>query len=77
MKILLTGSTGFIGSEVLSQCLAHPAITSIIALSRRPLPESITKEKDTSKLKTVIVEDFTKWEDDVLRDCEGAEACIW
>jgi len=71
MKIILLGSTGFIGSEVLSQCLSHPSITSILALSRRPLP--ITHEK----LTTVILSDFTSYPPSVLEQMKGAEACIW
>lgn len=71
MKLILTGSTGFIGAEVLRQCLNNPSISSIIALSRRPLPVT------DPKLKTVIVEDFTNYSPSVLKELEGAEACIW
>jgi hypothetical protein len=74
MKIILTGSTGFIGSEVLTQCLANPSITSITAISRRKLPDSISSNP---KLQTVILDDFTTYTDEVLRECVGAEACIW
>jgi nucleoside-diphosphate-sugar epimerase len=74
MKIILTGSTGFIGSEVLTQCLANPSITSIIALSRRKLPDSISSDP---KLKTVTLDDFTTYTDEVLQRCLGAEACVW
>lgn len=74
MKLILTGSTGFIGQEVLSQCLLHPDITSLVALSRRPLPSSVT---NSPKLKVVILEDFTSYPENVLKELEGAEACIW
>jgi nucleoside-diphosphate-sugar epimerase len=74
MKIILTGSTGFIGSEILTQCLANPSITSIIALSRRKLPDSLSSDP---KLQTVILDDFATYNDEVLRECVGAEACIW
>lgn len=72
MKIVLTGATGFIGNEVLQQCLANPAVTSVVALSRRPL-DSISDPK----LKVVVLKDFTVYDEDVLKDIEGAEACIW
>ena len=71
MKVILTGPTGFIGSEVLTQLLAHPSITSILAVSRRPLPTT------DPKLKTVLLQDFTAWPSSVLDECAGADACIW
>ncbi|KAJ5516093.1 hypothetical protein N7527_007653 [Penicillium freii] len=70
MKVILTGSTGFVGGEVLSQCLAHPAITSIVALSRRDLPAH-------KKLKVALIEDFMTYPDSIRDDIRDAEACIW
>lgn len=70
MKVILLGSTGFIGKEVLDQCLKTPAITSIIALSRRDLPAN-------PKLTVVIMEDFKFYPDSVLEQLKGADACIW
>lgn len=75
MKIILTGSTGFIGREVLEQCLQNSSITSVVALSRRELPASVVD--NNPKLKTVIVKDFLSYPDSVLHDIKGAEACIW
>ncbi|KAF4615627.1 hypothetical protein G7Y89_g15280 [Cudoniella acicularis] len=74
MKIILTGSTGVIGTEVLAQCIAHPAITSIIVLIRRPLPDSVPS---SPKLKVVIQKDFLSYPPSVLEEFVGAEACIW
>ncbi|KAI4246133.1 MAG: hypothetical protein L6R40_002085 [Gallowayella cf. fulva] len=71
MKIILTGPTGFIGSHILQLALSHPAITSIIALSRRRLP--ITDPK----LHIVILSDFLNYSEETLEECKGAEACIW
>lgn len=74
MKIILTGTTGFIGQEVLRRALTHPSITSIIVLSRRQLPS----EAPTSpKLKVMIHEDFGIYPDSLLTECAGAAACIW
>jgi uncharacterized protein YbjT (DUF2867 family) len=74
MKIILTGTTGFVGTEVLAQALASPHITSLIVLSRKPLPESITaNEKVTVK----ILDDFLTYPDSLLNELEGAEGCIW
>lgn len=74
MKIILTGCTGFIGGEVLSQCLRNSSVTSVVTLSRRKLPESIS---GNGKLKTVIVEDFNVYTDSTLKELAGADACIW
>ncbi|KAK4693767.1 hypothetical protein P7C71_g3691, partial [Lecanoromycetidae sp. Uapishka_2] len=71
MKVILTGSSGFIGAEILSQCLSHPSITSIIALSRRELPIS------DPKLKTIILSDFTSYPASLLSQLGDAEACIY
>ncbi|KAI2830318.1 hypothetical protein CBS133816_3621 [Aspergillus niger] len=71
MKIILTGSTGFIGHHILTQCLQNPHITSIIALSRRPIP---TKNP---KLTVKLVEDFLTYPESLLQELRGAEACIW
>lgn len=74
MKIIITGATGFIGGEVLTQCLQDPAITSVVALARRELPASVT---GNPKLKVIILEDFLSYSDSALQDIKGAEACIW
>jgi uncharacterized protein YbjT (DUF2867 family) len=75
MKVILTGCTGFIGNEVLNQCLARPDISSIIALSRRPLPS--TPQFTNPKLKVVILKDFTTYTDSVLEELKGAHGCVW
>jgi NAD dependent epimerase/dehydratase family enzyme len=74
MQVILSGSTGFIGSEVLSQALAHPSITSLICITRRALPDSITSNP---KVKVIILSDFTKYTPEVLTQLSGSEACIW
>lgn len=74
MKIIITGSTGFIGGEVLKQALAHPSITSIVSLSRKALPEAVSSNP---KLKAIILPDFLTYTPEVLDELKGAEACIW
>ncbi|KAK4502705.1 hypothetical protein PRZ48_006131 [Zasmidium cellare] len=71
MKVILSGATGFIGGNVLTRLLSVPSITSIVALSRRPL------ESTDPKLKVVIHKDFLKYDDEILNQLKGAEACIW
>lgn len=74
MKIILTGTTGFVGGEVLRQCLLSPRITSIVALVRREMPD-----QSDAKLKQVIMkdDDFLSYPTSLKKDIEGAEGCIW
>ncbi|KAL2060307.1 hypothetical protein VTL71DRAFT_9702 [Oculimacula yallundae] len=74
MKIILSGTTGFIGTEILNQALASAEITSIIVLSRKPLPEKYTSNP---KLKVIIIEDFISYSPEVLKELDGAVGCIW
>lgn len=71
MKVILTGSTGLIGSAVLSHCLSDPAITSIIAITRRPL------DKKDPKLTNLIKSDYKSYTATEISQLQGAEACIW
>jgi uncharacterized protein YbjT (DUF2867 family) len=75
MKLIITGASGFIGGEVLSRALNSPSITSVIALLRRPLPDS--PHLSNPKLKVVVLEDFNTYPPSVLEQLDGAEACIW
>lgn len=74
MKLVLAGSTGLVGYEVLLQCLAHPRITSVVTLTRRELPSSLPQSE---KPKSMIVSYFTNYSEEVMRELQSAEACIW
>jgi len=37
MKVLILGATGLVGRNALAQALSHPAVTRVIAPTRRPL----------------------------------------
>lgn len=73
MKIILTGSTGFAGSEVLAQCIESTSITSIIVLSRRPLKDS----QKHDKINHIIIADFKTYSPEVTKATSDADACIW
>lgn len=75
MKIVLTGCTGFIGSEILQQCIAHNYISHIYVLTRRPLDNRFSHTKVTQ----LLHEDFEIYRSDLLNRLleEGVEACIW
>jgi nucleoside-diphosphate-sugar epimerase len=74
MKILLTGVTGFIGGEVLKQCLEHPFIDSILVLSRRSLNSGIKTDKE---LEVLIIEDFLNYGESVVEKFRDVDCCIW
>ena len=73
MKVVLSGSTGYIGGEVLTQCLNHPSITSVLVLTRRN-PGDLA---ENSKVKVIIVKDFTLYDELTVKDLKTADAAIW
>ena len=73
MKIVLSGSTGYIGGEVLTQCLNHPSITSVLILTRRH-PGALA---ENPKVKVIIVKDFTLYDELTLNELKTANAAIW
>ncbi|KAK4186488.1 hypothetical protein QBC35DRAFT_387055 [Podospora australis] len=79
MKLIIAGSTGFVGTELVRQALSLPSITSVVALSRRttPVPSSLAPNADLSKLKSVACEDFGNYSDEVKKELSNADACIW
>jgi hypothetical protein len=75
MKLILAGSTGFVATEILRQAIHNPAITSIIAIARR---ETVLDDgADTTKLKSVICDDFGNYSEEIKKEIAGADACIW
>ncbi|KAL1878151.1 hypothetical protein Daus18300_002067 [Diaporthe australafricana] len=76
MKLVIGGSSGFVGTELVRQALSNPAITSVIGLSRRetPAPPSAA---DAAKLKSVICDDFENYSDSVKKELEDVDAFIW
>lgn len=79
MKLVITGATGFCARETIRQSLSNPKITTVVALARRPVevPQNLGPEADTSKLKSVVLQDFGTYSEDVKKQLEGADACIW
>lgn len=73
MKLIVAGASGFVGSRVIRQALRRPEITSVVALSRKPV-ESI---EGLTGFKNVIVPDYGVYPEDVRRELAGASACIW
>ena len=76
MKILLTGATGFIGTEILGQCIKHNYIEHIYCLTRRTLNAKFATHP---KVTQVIHEDFSQYPEYLLDKLAnyGVEGCIW
>ena len=79
MKLIVAGASGYVATEVVRQALSIPAITSVIALARRPVatPANLDPGADVSKLRSVVVEDYGEYSDDFRAQVKGADACIW
>lgn len=69
MKIVLTGATGFVGSEVLRQALNDSSIEQIIVLTRRSIGIS------NPRLNEIILQDFLDYSS--IADHLKVDACIW
>jgi uncharacterized protein YbjT (DUF2867 family) len=80
MKLIVTGATGFVGTEVIRLALGNKAVTSVIALARKPVavPEHVAPDADTSKLHPVVLEDWNSpYPDEVREKLRGADGCVW
>jgi FlaA1/EpsC-like NDP-sugar epimerase len=79
MKLIITGATGAIGTEVVRQSLRWPEITSVVAVARKPVevPEKLDSKSDPSKLRSVTLDDYGEYPENVKKEFAGADACIW
>ncbi|KAF4468591.1 transport sec13 [Fusarium albosuccineum] len=79
MKLVIGGASGYLGTEVVRQALKHPGISSVVALGRRPtpIPEGSGSQAETSKFKSVTIDDFCNYSEQVKADIAGADGCIW
>ena len=57
MKVIITGTTGYVGEGVLLTCLDHPEIKKVLSVSRRPCGHV------HPKLEEDIVKDFMELEE--------------
>lgn len=69
-KVIITGATGMVGEGVLLECLAHPQITAVMAIGRRP--SGIAHPK----LKECIVSDFMHI-NSIEEQLKGYDACFY
>ena len=70
MKIIITGATGMVGSEVVRQAILDDAMTEITAIVRKPLSIS------HPKLKIVLHQNFLDYAD-LSETFKANDACLW
>lgn len=75
-KIVIAGANGFIGTELIDQCLKHMFIKHIYCLVRHELP---TKYSTHAKITQVQHDDFNDLPDHLFERFKGwgVGACIW
>lgn len=77
MKLIIAGASGYVGQEVVRQSLKRPDVTSVIALSRKPISPPADAGTDASKLKTVTVPSYEEYPEDARKEFAGTDAVIW
>ena len=77
MKLIVTGATGLVATEVIRQSLCHKNITQVVAVARKPVVLQGISESEAAKLKSVVIEDYEKYPDHARREFADADACIW
>jgi len=78
MKLIITGASGLVATELLRQSLRMREITKVVALARKPVsaPADVSPA-DAAKLQSVVLDDYERYPDDVRSQLAGADACIW
>ncbi|KAJ9642086.1 hypothetical protein H2204_002455 [Knufia peltigerae] len=74
MKVIVTGATGFIGKQVVVQCIQNPTITSVIVLTRREIDKNLSSDP---KVQVIIHQDFETYPQELLHQLQGSQGCIW
>ncbi|KAM0306531.1 hypothetical protein HYE67_002542 [Fusarium culmorum] len=74
MKVVVTGATGLVGNDIVKQCLSDTRITKVVILTRKAVTMDIESHP---KADVIMVQDFSRYSDDLLRRIEGSSACLW
>ncbi|KAK1250085.1 hypothetical protein MKX08_010088 [Trichoderma sp. CBMAI-0020] len=79
MKLIIVGSSGYVGKALVRQAVSSSAITSVVGVGRRetPAPENLDNPADAAKFTSVVCDDFLNYSDNVKQKLSYADACIW
>ena len=66
MKVLILGATGLVGQSTLVQAVTHPAITQVIAPTKKPLPPSSQLANSVAQRLELFLPEVLTWE---LEEC--------
>jgi uncharacterized protein YbjT (DUF2867 family) len=64
MKVLILGATGLVGRNALAQALAQPAITHVIAPTRKPLTKHDKLTNPVATNLELLLADVARWRPD-------------
>ena len=64
MKVLILGATGLVGRNALAQALAHPAVTQVIAPTRRPLTKQGKLMNPVAPKLELLLPEVASWKPD-------------
>lgn len=71
LKVIVTGASGMVGEGVLHECLNHPEVNEVLAISRQPL-----HQEGHPRLKVLLHKDFLNL-DPVREQLKGYNACFF
>src|SRR5260370_13856929 len=66
MKVLILGATGLVGQSTLVQAVTHPAITQVIAPTRKPLPPSSKLANPVAERLELLLPEVLTWGADAV-----------
>jgi uncharacterized protein YbjT (DUF2867 family) len=75
MKLIISGATGFVATELIRQCLQIPEITNLVLLSRTPI--ALPRHEGNVEIKQVLVADYETYSPSVIHEFKDTVACIW
>ncbi|KAF8311142.1 hypothetical protein DL93DRAFT_2169194 [Clavulina sp. PMI_390] len=78
MKLIITGASGYVGTELVRQSLQHLGITFVVAVTRKPIeaPAGVSPEQ-ASKLQNIVIRDYDQYSPEAKEAFVNASACIW
>lgn len=74
MEVIVAGATGFVGKEVVAQCIANPKIALVHVLTRRDIDVHLNS---SPKVHVILHQDFQNYPQQLLEQLQSSRGCIW